>query len=80
MRKRLVALRGVLFGGNAYNGSNAGFAYANSNNAPSNTNANIRSHLYFSIWTKYKRYMGATTLPLGKKYNLRKELVRTPVV
>ena len=40
--------RGVLFSGNANNGSNAGFVYANSNNAPSNTNANIRSHLCFS--------------------------------
>ena len=35
--------RGVLFGGNANNGANAGLAYANSNNAPSNTNANIGS-------------------------------------
>ena len=37
--------RGVLFSGNANNGANAGFAYANSNNTPSNTNANIGSHL-----------------------------------
>lgn len=37
--------RGVLFSGNANNGANAGLAYANSNNAPSNTNANIGSHL-----------------------------------
>ena len=37
--------RGVHFGGNANNGANAGFAYANSNNVPSNTNANIGSHL-----------------------------------
>nr|DAI22996.1 MAG TPA: hypothetical protein [Caudoviricetes sp.] len=36
-------LRGVLFGGNANNSSNAGFSYANSNNTPSNTNANIGS-------------------------------------
>lgn len=28
---------------NANNGANSGFAYANSNNAPSNTNANIGS-------------------------------------
>ena len=33
----------VLFSGNATTGSAAGFAYANSNNTPSNTNANIRS-------------------------------------
>lgn len=37
--------RGVLFSGNANNGANAGLAYANSNNTPSNTNANIGSHL-----------------------------------
>lgn len=41
----LVVLRGVLFSGNANNGANAGFSYANSNNTPSNTNANIGSHL-----------------------------------
>ena len=39
------SLRAVLFGGNANNGANAGFAYSNSNNAPSNTNANIGSRL-----------------------------------
>lgn len=74
---------GVLFGGNANNGSNAGFAYANSNNAPSNANANIGSHLCFShglsmarIYTKNKR---AATLPLGKKFHkFRKVLVDTP--
>ena len=38
---------GVLFGGNANNGANAGLAYANSNATPSNANANISSHLYF---------------------------------
>ena len=40
-------LRGVLFSGNANNGTNAGFVNANSNNAPSNTNANIGSQLCF---------------------------------
>ena len=38
-------LRGVLFGGGADDGAAAGFAYANSNNVPSNTNANIGSRL-----------------------------------
>lgn len=33
----------VLFGGHALNGAYAGFAYANTNNTPSNTNANVRS-------------------------------------
>lgn len=80
MRKQVGRSRGVLFSGSANNGANAGFSYANSNNTPSNTNANISSHLYFSIWVKHKRYMGAATLPLGKRHNLRKELVGTPVV
>lgn len=40
-----IRVQGLLFGGNANNGANAGSAYANSNNAPSNTNANIGSHL-----------------------------------
>jgi len=40
---RVVRCRGVLFSGNANNGANAGFVYANTNNAPSNTNANIGS-------------------------------------
>lgn len=39
--------RGVHFSGNANNGSNAGFVYANSNNTPSNTNANIGSRKCF---------------------------------
>ncbi len=33
----------VLWGGNANNGSNAGLGYANTNNAFSNSNANIGS-------------------------------------
>jgi len=55
----------VLFGGNANNGSNAGFVYANSNNVPSNTNANIGSRLYFTQMTKNNNR--AMTVPLGKK-------------
>ena len=43
--KKVVRCRGVLFGGNANNGANAGFVYANTNNAASNTNANIGSQL-----------------------------------
>ena len=46
-QKQVVCLTGVNFGGNANNGANCGFAYANTNNAPSNTNANIGSRLYF---------------------------------
>ena len=41
-------LRGVLFGGRAYNGANAGFAYAYSNDAPSSAHATIGSRLCFS--------------------------------
>ena len=41
------ALRGVLFGGHASDGAGAGFSYARSNHAPSNTNALIGSRLCF---------------------------------
>lgn len=41
------ALRGVLFGGHAINGANAGFGSAHSANAPSNTVAYIGSRLCF---------------------------------
>lgn len=41
------ALRGVLFGGSAANGASAGFASANSYNAPSHTNALFGSRLCF---------------------------------
>ena len=41
------ALRGVLFGGSAYFGSYAGFAYAYSAYAPSFTCANVGSRLCF---------------------------------
>lgn len=44
---RSAVPRGCYFGGNANNGANAGLVYANSNNAPSNSNANIGSRLYF---------------------------------
>ena len=65
-------LRGVRFGGNANNATNAGFVYSNTNNAPSNTNANIGSRKCFR-YTHGSRLCvecGATALPLGKKYKL----------
>lgn len=74
---------GVLFGGGAYYGANAGLAYANSSNTPSNTNANIGSHLCFKIgFDNMKQYKRMTALPLGKRFqaNLLKVLVGTPVV
>ena len=40
-------LRGLLFGGAAYHGATAGFAYANSNNVPSYTHAYFGSRLCF---------------------------------
>lgn len=40
-------LRGVLFGGFAHYGANAGFAFASSSNAPSNTAAHVGSRLCF---------------------------------
>lgn len=74
---------GVLFSGNANNSANAGLAYASSDNAPSNTNANIGSHLCFKIgFDNMKQYKRMTALPLGKRFqaNLLKVLVGTPVV
>ena len=69
MKYKVGHSRGVLFSGNANNCANAGLSYANSNNTPSNTNANIGSHLCFqnraSALTNYKRM---TALPLGKKH------------
>ena len=49
------ALRGVLFGGHAYNGSYAGFASALSSLPPSHANALIGSRLCFksSALAKY---------------------------
>ena len=41
-----TAERACFFGGNANNGANAGFVYANSNNSASNANANYGSRLY----------------------------------
>ena len=50
---------------------------------PSNTNANIGSHLCFKIgFDNMKQYKRMTALPLGKRFqaNLLKVLVGTPVV
>lgn len=44
-KKGLSGVGGVLFSGNANNGANAGFVYANTNNTASNANANIGSQL-----------------------------------
>lgn len=53
--KMVVRCRGVLFSGNANNGANAGFVYANTNNTASNANANIGSQLcLFYIVAKRK--------------------------
>ena len=43
--KKVVRCRGVLFGGTANNGATAGFVYAYTDNAASNTTANIGSQL-----------------------------------
>lgn len=74
---------GVLFSGNANNSANAGLAYANSNNTPSSSSANIGSLLCFKIgFDNMKQYKRMTALPLGKRFqaNLLKVLVGTPVV
>jgi hypothetical protein len=54
----------LIVGGNANNGANAGFAYSNTNNAPSNANTNIGSQLCFQYYMAITR---AKTMPLGKK-------------
>lgn len=74
---RSVAHGGVLFGGNANNGTNAGFTYANSNNTPSNANTNIASRIYFR--NNIIKIYGATASPLGEKHKeIRNVLVGTP--
>ena len=50
MTKRVDSFyAGLLWGSNSNNGANDGLAYANANNAPSNSNVNIGSHLIYSI-------------------------------
>jgi len=71
------SLRAVLFGGNANNGANAGFANSNSNNDPSNTNANIGSRLNLTPFNKKKYQTHSTTLPLGKTAKKQKGVGRT---
>ena len=83
MKRKVGCPCGVLFGGNANNGANAGFAYANSNNTPSNSNTNIGSHLCLQdvLAAARPKDMRTTALPLGKKFQVtRKVLVGTPVV
>ena len=53
-------VRGLQVGGNANNGSNAGLAYLNANNAPSNANANYGSRLN---WLKSFHWGRDTTEP-----------------
>jgi hypothetical protein len=55
MKKEVVCFWGVLFGGNANNSANAGFAYANTNNTPSLTNTNVSSQLCLEIYKSKDR-------------------------
>lgn len=48
-------LVGVLFSGNTNNGDHAGFGYANTNNTPSNTNANVSLSYDFSKLTQHTK-------------------------
>jgi hypothetical protein len=65
MINKVDCFYGVLFGADANNRSNAGLSSVNSYIAPSNSNANVSSHLWFSkVKNKIK---GAMALPLGKK-------------
>jgi hypothetical protein len=45
----------VFVSGNANNGANAGFGYANTNNAPSNANANIGTQLCYVVFFQEER-------------------------
>lgn len=58
--------RGVRAGGHLNNGTNAGFAYFNCNNAASNRNANYGSHLILHLKNNEPC---SKTLPLGKTQN-----------
>lgn len=68
IKYRLCKSKGLLFGGTSNNGANAGSFNVNTNNAPSNTNANIGSHLCLENIIKLLQ-----TLPLGKKIQVKKE-------
>jgi hypothetical protein len=57
----------LFVGGNANNDANAGLVYSNANNALSNTNANISSHLSFKGKNIAVKCKPIQTLPLGKK-------------
>ena len=59
------------FGGNANNGANDGFAYANTNLTPANANANYGSRLYF-----LKMYFGQQPCLLAKNNIVNKSAGR----
>ena len=67
VNKKVVRLGGVSFGGNANNGVNCGFLYANTNNAPSNAAANIGSRLYFLTKPMLTRRVSRPTADLATK-------------
>ncbi len=60
---------GVLFGGAATNGANAGFVYAFSSNAPSNASAYVGSRLCFKTY-ELARYAGRQFAALYADYLL----------
>lgn len=71
MKRKVGCPCGVLFGGNANNSANAGLAYANSNNTPSNSNTNIGSHLCLQNVFKAarpKRYRGQRPCLLAENF------------
>lgn len=71
MKNKGCGVWGLFVGSNANNSANAGFAYFNSNNAPSNSNSNIGSRLNYvykkltiitpglATWQKIKNKMRA---------------------
>jgi hypothetical protein len=58
---RLFIESGLIVGGNANDGANAGLVYWNSNNTPSNANSNISSQLCLM-------YKTMETLPQKRQY------------
>lgn len=64
--------RAVLGSGNANNGDNAGLAYFNGNNAPSNANANLSSPHYFgNRECLHPTLLGHMAPALAEKYTVK---------
>ena len=69
-----------LFGGNSNNGSNCGLAYANSNNAWSNSNANYSARLTTLIGSYAEKMIRVSVLRHGKAPEYREPRQRVTYV